>query len=440
MKRTLIITTIVLLVSIVGLSLFNKLASRKRDSVNLTEVMKGNFEVTVLATGELMAEKSMDILAPEIIQRGNQRGGGGDIRSQMMRIQDLIPEGTMVKPGDFIAQLDKTEYDNTLKDDRERLTSLHTNLEMKILDSAVVLNSIRDEIKNQKFLISEAQMKLRNSKYESPEIIRQAEIALDKAERVLEQRERYYTLRKAQVLQDIRNYQWFISRVTGRVEGTEELISRFTITSPSEGMVIYKRDLRGNRRKIGSMISPFDRVVATIPDLSVMMSKTFVSEIEVSKVRVGQKVNITVDAFPAKSFSGTIVSIANIGEALPNSDSKVFETLIRIDGTDPALRPSMTTSNKILIKTMNDVVYVPIDCIQAGADSVPYVYTKNRHKQIVVPGEANDKNIVIEQGLKPGTSVYVIEPENHGNFKISGEELIPLIKERNKARQLSAGY
>lgn len=440
MKRTLTITTIILLVSIIGLSAFNKLASRKRDSVNLTEVMKGNFEVTVIATGELMAEKSMDILAPEIVQRGNQRGGGGDIRSSMMRIQDLIPEGTMVKPGDFIAQLDKTEYDNTLKDDKERLATFHTNLEMKILDSAVILNSIRDEIKNQKFLISEAAITLRNSKFESPEIIRQAEIALDKAKRVLEQKERYYELRKAQTLQDIRNTKFFIGRVTGRVEGTEELISKFTITSPSEGMVIYKRDLRGNRRKIGSMVSPFDRVVATIPDLSVMMSKTFVSEIEVSKVRVGQKVNITIDAFPAKSFTGTVVSIANIGEALPNSDSKVFETLIRIDGTDPALRPSMTTSNKIFIKTMDDVIYVPIGCIQAGTDSIPYVYTKNKYKQIVVPGEANEKNIIIEQGLKPGTSVYVMEPENHENFKTSGKELIPIIKERNKAKLLGGDY
>jgi HlyD family secretion protein len=434
MKRTFIITTIVLLVSIVSLAVFNKLASKKRDSVNLTQVAQGKFEITVSATGELMAEKSMDILVPEIVQQGNQRGGGGDIRASMMRIQDLIPEGTIVKPGDFIAQLDKSEYDNTLKDGRERLTTLQTQLEMKILDSAVVLNSLRDEIKNQKFLIVEAQMKLHNSKYESPDIIRQAEIALDKAVRTLEQKERYYTLRKAQTLQDIRNTQWFISRVTSRVQGTEALIAKFTITAPSEGMVIYKRDMRGQKRKIGSIVSPFDRVVATIPDLSVMMSRTFVSEIEVSKVKAGQKVNIVIDAFPKKSYTGTVISIANIGGVLPNSDSKVFETLIRIDGYDPALRPSMTTSNKIFIKTMDNVTYVPIECIQAGSDSIPFVYTKNQIKQIVVPGEANEKNIVIEQGLKPGTSVYVMEPENHEKFKLSGQELIPIIKERNKAK------
>jgi multidrug efflux pump subunit AcrA (membrane-fusion protein) len=309
---------------------------------------------------------------------------------------------------------------------------------MKILDSAVVLNSLRDDIKNQKFLIIEAEMKLRNSKYESPDIIRQAEIALDKSKRNLEQKERYYVLRKAQTLQDIKNTQWFIQRVTGRINGTEEMISKFTITSPSEGMVIYKRDFRGNKRKVGSMVSPFDRVVATIPDLSVMMSKMFVSEIEVSKVKVGQKVNIVIDAFAAKSYTGTVASIANIGNVLPNSDSKVFETLIRIDGTDPLLRPSMTTSNKIIIKTIENATYVPAECIYAGTDSIPFVYTKNRRKQVVVPGEANDKYIVIEQGLKPGNSVYVMEPQEHDNYKLSGEELIPIIRERNKAKLLGA--
>lgn len=63
---------------------------------------------------------------------------------------------------------------------------------MKLLDSAVVLNDRRDEIRNQKFAVEEAAMTLHNSKYEPPTTIRQAEIALDKAKRVLEQRERGY--------------------------------------------------------------------------------------------------------------------------------------------------------------------------------------------------------------------------------------------------------
>jgi multidrug efflux pump subunit AcrA (membrane-fusion protein) len=339
----------------------------------------------------------------------------------------------MVKQGDFIAQLDRTEYDNNLKDDRERLTNLQSNLDMKLLDTAVVLNSLRDDIKNQRYLVSEAELKLKNSKYEAPDVIRQAEISLDKARRNLEQKLRYYTLRVAQVNQEIRNTTFYIDRVNSRILSIEDLLRQFTVLAPSEGMVIYKRDFRGSKRKVGTMISPFDRVVATIPDLSSMISRTFISEIEVNKVKPGQKVDITIDALPLKQFKGTVISVANIGEVLPNTDTKVFETVIKLEMSDPALRPSMTSGNKILVREIENAVFVPTESIFSGPDSIPYVYTRNRLKQIVIPGVSNDKLTVIEKGLKAGSFVYLAEPENHDRIRLAGKELIEEIRQRNKA-------
>jgi multidrug efflux pump subunit AcrA (membrane-fusion protein) len=438
MKRTIIISGIIVVAAFILLVIFNKVVSKKDETSLYAEALKGAFEITVTGTGELIAEKSVDILAPEMVERnsggGGPRGGGGDIRMAPLRIQDLVKEGTMVKKGDFIAQLDRTEYDNTLKDDRDRLKTFETNLEMKILDSAVVLSGLRDDIKNQRYLVSEAAMTLRNSRYESPDVIRQAEITYDKAQRVLEQKERTYALRVAQTRQDIKNTQFFISRVTSRVNSLEDLLNQFTITSPSDGMVIYKRDFRGSKRKVGTMISPFDRVVATIPDLSSMISRTFISEIEVNKIKPGQSVDITIDAFPLRTYKGTVFKVANIGEVLPNSDSKVFETQIKIAGMDPDLRPSMTTGNKIIIQSLNDVVYIPTECILSGSDSIPFVYTKNRLRQVVLTGESNDKYTVIKKGLKEGTVLYISEPENHEKFRLSGKDLIPEIREQNKAR------
>ena len=98
--------------------------------------------------------------------------------------------------------------------------------------------------------------------------------------------------------------------------------------------------------------------------------------------------------FPRKTYNGSVLSIANIGEQLPNSDSKMFEVQIRIDGSDPALRPTMTTGNKIIIKTYNDAVYIPTECVQTGSDSIPFVYMKNKTKEIVVLGESNEKNVI----------------------------------------------
>ena len=430
MKKTVIITSIVVVVTMIALIIFNKLTTKKNDTVNMfTEALSGRFEIAITTTGELIAENSIEIKAPEIMQ-------GRDVRSSNIKITDLIAEGTVVKEGDYIATLDRTEFDNSLKDSKERLVTFQSNLEMAILDTAVTMTNIRDQIANQIHTVEEAEITLRNSKFEPPTTIRQAEINLEKQKRNLEQLKRSYTLRKAQTQSTIRNQKMWVSRIEKRIRDYEEVLAGFVITSPSQGMVIYKRDRFGNKRKVGSMINPIDRVIATIPDLSSMISKAYVSEVEVSKVKQGQEVILTVDAFPAKTYSGSVFTIANIGEKLNNSDTKVFEVQIKVNGTDPDLRPSMTTNNKIMIKTFDNVTYIPNECVHTGIDSIPVVYTKNGLKQVVVLGESNDKEIVVEKGVEPGTVLYLATPADIEDFKLAGEEFIDTIKDRLKERRV----
>jgi hypothetical protein len=162
----------------------------------------------------------------------------------------------------------------------------------------------------------------------------------------------------------------------------------------------------------------------------------YVNEIDVSKVVAGLKANITVDAFPDKTFTGSVLTVANIGEQLPNSDAKMFEVQIKIDGSDPSLRPSMTTTNKVIIKSFDNVTYIPSECVQAGIDSIPFVYEKNKTKHYVVLGESNEKNVIVEKGLDPGKQIYVSSPENTENFRVAGEELVNITRERNNLKRM----
>ena len=428
MKRSLIIAGLVILVSTISLIVFNRISAGKKRTGLYTEVFKGDFEIAITSAGELRAENSVDIKGPEIAQRG-------DMRSMDIRIQDLVPEGTEVKEGDYIAQLDRSNFDNTLKDIIEYIAEQEKKLEIKLLDTAVTLSDLRDYILNQRYIVEADSVTLVNSKYESPSKIRQAEINFDQSKRTLIQNERKYGLTLEQMKFQINYQRAVIARMIRRKNDYEEVLSNFTIRAPSSGMIIYRRDWRGNKRKTGSSINPFDRVVATLPDLSSMLSKIYVTEIDISKLNAGLKANIIVDAFPKNTFNGYVTSVANIGEKLPNTDSKVFEVLIKINGTDPLLRPSMTTGNKILIKTIENVVQVPIECVQAGEDSITFVYTKNRLKKVVVLGESNEKYVIIEQGLEPGTTIFLNEPEEHDKFRLTGTELIPIIRERERTRR-----
>jgi HlyD family secretion protein len=425
MKKILVIGGVI--IAIIALIVFNKMTSRRGITESFTEVKKGVFEISVTNSGELIAERSIEIKGPEIVM-GSMGGGGHDMRGMDFKIQDIVPEGTIVKEGDYIAQLDRSSYSNNLKDAIETLKTYQNNVDMKILDTAVVLTNQRDDIKNQRFVVEEAEITLAQSKYEPPATIRQAEIALDKAKRTLNQKKNSYSLYVAQSTADLNHQKMHLSRQTRLVNDLQEFVSKFTITAPAPGMVIYKKDRNGSKRKAGSSINPFDRVIATLPDLTSMISKVYVNEIEISKVKVGQKAIINIDAFPEKIYNGTVSTIANVGEQLPNSDSKMFEVQIKIEGNDMALRPSMTTGNKINIKTYNDALFIPTECVQTGSDSIPFVYGKNKTKDIVLLGESNEKNVIVEKGLKQGDMIYLIPPVNPENFRLVGEDLISYIK------------
>jgi len=428
MKKSILITGIVAVVAIIALIVIGRI-SKKKDINNLyVEAKKGQFEIIVSTTGELQAEKSQDITGPDFTK-------ARQIRAADIKITDLVPEGTQVKSGDYIATLDRTSFDNTLKDELEKLTTQESNLEVKMLDTAVTLSDLRDNIKNLRFSVEEAEITLQQSKYEPPTTIRQAEIALDKAKRSLDQSIKGYSLKVEQARSDMKTLKFNLSEQRQKVADLQKILSNFVIYAPSDGMVIYKRDRTNAKRKIGSSISPWDNVVATLPDMSTMISKTYVNEIDVSKVKAGQKVDIVVDAFPEKTYTGLVTAVANIGEQLPNADAKVFEVTIKVNESDPILRPSMTTGNKIVTKTIDNVTYVPLECVQQGADSIPFVYTKKGSRQIVVLGEENENNVVVEQGIEEGAMIYLSTPENPEKFKLAGQDLIAVNQEKAKAKK-----
>ena len=385
------------------------------------KVSQGEFEVLIAVTGELQAKNFENILGPNF-QSGVFRWGE-------YKIQDLVAEGTVVRKGDYIAEIDRTTAQNAITDMEERIERQEVQVNTVRMDTSIQLTGLRDDILNRLLVIEEMRLKIEQAFYEPPATIRLLESEMLRAQRSLEQQRRVYTLRE----QHCNNWMYDTERTLNILNRQHqqmlEILAEFTVRAPNAGMVIYRRDRSGQKRRTGSNINPNDNVVATLPDLSVMMSRVYVNEIDISKVKEGQHVRIGVDAFPNKKFTGIISSVANIGEQLANTDAKVFEVMIEINESDPIMRPSMTTSNHIIINTIQNATYVPLDAIYSQ-DSIPFVYTTTQTKQVVVLGELNDTEIVVEQGLSAGDEVYVSIPENSATWEMTGVELIPVIKER----------
>jgi hypothetical protein len=170
-----------------------------------------------------------------------------------------------------------------------------------------------------------------------------------------------------------------------------------------------------------------------------LVTKTFINEIDISLIKKGQKARIGIDAFPEKTLTGEVVAVANMGQLMPNSDAKVFEVQIKINGTDPNLKPAMTTSNTIQTNALEQVLYLPIESVFSN-DSVSFVYFSGGKKirQIIEAGDKNENYVVIKQGLTEGQDVLLNEPDGAEDFELTGMEIYANIlkkREEEKAKK-----
>lgn len=426
MKKNLIIGAGVIVVLLIAF--FVVKGNKKTETTDImTNVKSGPFKVEIETTGELEAKNSVKIQAPSNLR---------DFRIWQIVIQNIVDEGTIVKKGDWVATLDRSEFQTRLNDKKIELDRELAEYTQTQLDTALELRAARDQLINLRYAVEEKEIILEQSKFEPPATIKQAEINVERARREYQQALENYKIRKEKNVAKMREQSAELRKVQNEHDAMIRAIEAFHVTAPESGMVIYEKSRSDGRPiKAGSQVNMWDPTVATLPDMTTMMSKTYVNEVDVRKVRPGQRVEVGLDAYPDKKLVGKVVRVANVGEERPNSDAKVFEVSVEIEGTDPTLRPSMTTSNKIITKLIDNALFVPLECLHSHLDSITFVYKReglNIVKQEVMMGETNANDAVIVAGLSDGDRVYLSVPAGQDDKEI---RLLPEMNGKRKKKE-----
>ena len=375
-------------------------------SIIWAEVEQGDFVVTVTTSGELEAKNSIEIHGPSGIRAA---------RIWRIAISKMIPEGTPVNKGDFIASLDKSEVGDKVGEASNRFELEKSEYMQKKLDTTLTLREARDKLINLEFAVEEKKLVLEQSAFEPPATIKKAEIDLQKAERDLRQAIEGYNIKQEKATAEVRERYLRMQKEKKNLEFFKDLVEQLNIMAPANGILFYKKEWNGEKVKQGSQISAYDLVVATLPDLDTLISKTYVNEVDISKIVAGQRVKVTFDAFSDKVFEGEVVSVANAGEQKPNSDAKVFEVGVLLKGNDPELKPGMTTGNVITTNASEGVLFIPLESLHNLGDSVTYVFRKSGSgyvSQEVEIGLINANEAVVKAGLKAGDRVMLSKPKN----------------------------
>ena len=404
-----ILIPIAILALLAGAYFFTKKdATAEQSNVIKKTLELADFTVKATATGELKAKRSEKIRGPQGLRQAN---------IYQLTISDMVAEGTIVEEGDYVAKLDRSELDTKLKDIQTEIEKIETQLAQTEIDTAIELRGIRDQLINLNFSKKEKQLEVEQSKYEAPMVIQKVQIDLERTARDYNQLLSKYELTKEKSEAQISEINASLKQNNSKRERYAKLGDELTIKAPKNGMVIYHRSWNG-KIAAGSQVSVWNPIVAELPDLTDMVSKTFVNEVDISRVKKGQDVKLKVDAFPDKEYTGSVLEVANIGEQLRNYDAKVFEVTVQVNEVDSILRPAMTTSNEIVTDVYNNVLSIPLEALHS--DSLSFVYLEKNgrvYKQEVITGVSNNDEIMIDHGVKEGDTYWLSIPDNAQDLK-----------------------
>lgn len=379
------------------------------DSFSKThKVKRESFETTISCKGEIQSEKAVLINIPDIF-------GDKTLELYDTQIKDLIPEGSIVKKGDYVALLDQGGIKQRIENNEAAVKKNIFNISDSKIDSAVDLVALRDAIEQFKFDLQYKKIELDQSVYESPAYQRISQMAYDRALRQLDYKKRAYKMTQKSWRIRISREEDQLSKYIEIGKKLELALESARITAPQDGIFIYGRTRgHGGTRKltIGSSVSSQHPLIAMLPDLSVLVSETYVDEIYISKIKIGDSARVYIDALKNQEKIGAITAISNVGQEMSGFDSKVFKVNIRIETDKKRIIPAMTTNNEIIISKEENVLVIPRSSLFTE-EGQQFVYLKDHGKVIVRNvecGSQNENLVVIKNGLKEGDKILLAKP------------------------------
>ena len=370
------------------------------DDKRFVRVERGKFRSTIAETGELQAVNYVTVFMPFFPWRYRRQ-----------EITQLAKEGTKVRKGEVIGQIGTSRVLRELVQQEAELEIAYADLAVLKAGQETEIKQLGADRRSSEAALRSAQIETERIRFESPsrrEIaelgLRKAEISSNKIRRKSESTSRIHA-------EELKIRQRKITQTLSAIEAAERTVERFTVRAPSDGMIEYLRNRRtGKKIAVGDQLWWF-RPLIGLPDLNQMKVITSVNETDISKVHVGQKTSVRLDAFPRIAFDGTVTKISKITRRKERkSKIKIFDVEVLLDKSDPILRPGMTVSCEFILAELDGALFVDHAGIhREDGESIVYVKDGSKLRRIPVTlGPRNTSSVVVHGKLHPGDRVAVV--------------------------------
>jgi HlyD family secretion protein len=381
-----------------------------RSSVPTAKVVRGPLKLTVYATGELRAGRTVNLVAPP--------AGGA------LRILKLVPTGSVVKKGDVVIQFDPSDQQYTLEQAKSDLAGAEQEIVKMKADNAVQASQDKLNILTARYDVRRGELNAAANELIGTIDAKKNELTLDEARQHLAQLERDAAARVSTSAAALAVLQEKRHKAELAMERAQSIIDHLDVTSPIDGLVSVKENRDGQFFFFSGMVLPeykegdttaSGRNIADVIEAGRMEARAQVTEVDRGNLQTGQSAIVEIDALPGRTYAakvGPLGTTAAQGSFFQTSAVRRFDIVLNLDHPDPMMRAGSSLRVVIDGREMKEALHVPRQAVFEKAGK-SFVFLQNgdrfeRHDVKVL--NATESRAAIS-GLHDGDVIALVDPD-----------------------------
>lgn len=394
-----IVTAIAIVAALLIFSRMN--AARRNAEANQTArtalVEQKDFIHSLRVNGIVEAVESHTIAAPRLSGQG----------LNTLIITRLVKNGSSVRQGDVLVEFDRQAQLKNVLDKEAEYKGLVAQIEKMKADQAAARAADETELKKAEDALKTAELEVKKNEIVSRIDAEKNLESLEEAKATYQQLTQTFDLKRQAAQADLRILEIQRDRALMAMKWSQSNTEKMLVHASNDGVAVINSMWKGGTM---SDVQEGDEVRAGFPFMQVvnpgrMQVRARVNQADIEQLRVGQKVQIGLDAYPELSFAGRIESIAAVAQTSAFSGkARTLIVLFSINGTDAKLMPDLSASVDIQLDGQPGALVAPRDAV-VTENGKHFVLVKNGSgydKREVQVGAVNDVEQVIISGVEKG--------------------------------------
>lgn len=340
--------------------------------------------------------------------RGGREGPG-------LTIVSMVAPGTIVKPGDPLVSFDAEEMRTRLEEFRTTVRQNQANMATLEASIEVARRSHDQGIKDARADLETALLNVQTAPVRSAIDAENFRLQAEEAEATYKQVLNEVPLMEASLKAQYRAQLLALQESMAELKRMEANVEKMTLKAPIEGLVVIQTIQRrgasqAEQIKVGDQVG-IGQPIMQIVDLSSMVLNATVNQVDAQMIRVGQKAEVRIDAFPGLVLPAEVAVVGAITRqtGLRTEYVKEIPVTLRLLKSDPRVIPDLSGSADIVLESAPKALVVPREAVfQDSPKQKPYVFVRGADGWTARQVELGPRNFIwasIRSGLQPGDVV-----------------------------------